>query len=151
MGNVIALWVNGDVVGVDAEITAHLVADIVLVVAVFIQNKIIGDAVAATVFHHVASRMGQVHTIDGKPQLFSHANRNQVVVITRAVIDVVNDGRFQIVEDVPRCIVADPVGVGGHVVEGDVAHVATGVLKGVSSAALRTLGHQDIHLGTLRK
>ena len=63
MGDVVTLWVDGDVIRIDAEVVTHFVADVCLVVAVFLQHEIVADAVAAAVFHHVAAGVFKVHAV----------------------------------------------------------------------------------------
>ena len=64
---------------------------------------------AAAVFHHVAACVLDVHAIHRDvPEVGKHA-RHVVVVRTRTVVDVVDDGRMSVLEDVPRTVVANPV------------------------------------------
>ena len=95
--------------------------------------------------------MGQVHAVDRESQLLSHINWNHVVVLARTVIYIVDDGRLQVVEDVPWTIIAHPIRIGRHIIISDVAHVTASILKSVSSTVLLALTHDNIHLSAFRQ
>ena len=136
-------------IGVDAEVVAHFVPDVGLVIVVFLEHQFVADAVAATVFHHVAARVGEVHAIHRDvPEVGEHL-RHVVVVRTVAVVFVVNDGRGAVLEDVPRTVVTNPVGIRGGVNEGDIAHVDAGVLETVLGAALVGRAYHTIHMAVV--
>ena len=136
---------------VDAEVVAHLVADISFIVVVFIQHEVIAHAVAATVFHHVAASVLEVHAVHGDlPKVGEHA-RNVIVVGARAVVDVVDDGGFTVLEDVPRAIVTHPIGVGRSVDEGHIAHVDTCALETVLGLVLLRGADDAIHHAVVGK
>ena len=151
MGDVIALRVDGDMVRINAQVLFHFCADIGLVVVVFGEDEVVADAIATAVFHHVASGMGQVHAIYGQALLLSHVDGYHVVVLTGTVVHIVDNGRFQVVENVPGCIVADPIRVCCHVLIADVVHVASGLLEGVSGTVFLTRGYDHIYLRAFRK
>ena len=155
VGDVFTLRVDGDMIGIDAQIVVHLLANRgfidTIIFHVFQKNKIIAHAVATTVFHHVATRVFKSHSIHRNlPEIGEHT-RDVVVVGTRTVVDIVDDGGVAVLKDVPRTIIAHPVGVGLRIDEGHIAHVDARTLETVLGLVLLIVAHNAIHHAIIRK
>ena len=121
-----------------------------IVLLVFLKHKVIAHAVAATIFHHVATRVFQSHSVHRNlPKIGEHL-RHIVVVGTGTVIDVVDDGGVAVFKDVPRTIVTDPIRVRLGVHEGDIAHVDACILESALGLALLRTAHDAIHHAVVR-
>ena len=111
MSDVVVLRVDGDVIVVDAEVGKHLRAHVLLVIVVLCNDQVVADGVSASVLHHVASSVYQVHAIEG----YTHEGRKsrgyRVVVLSRTVIHVVHNSGLLAGKDIPGAVVAHPVGI----------------------------------------
>ena len=123
MGNVLALGVDGDVVVIDAEVVEHLLAHVGLVIVVLFKDQFVANAVSASVLHHVASSVCQVHAIEGDIPERGKSLGYRIVFRSRAIIHVVYDSRSLAGKDIPGTEIAHPVGICCSVHKGDTIHV----------------------------
>ena len=136
VGDVVALWVDGDVIRIDAQVVAHFLTDIFFVIAVFLEHQLVAHTVTTAVFHHVAARMFKVHAVHGDVPEVGKYLRHVVIVGTGTIVAVIYNGGGTVFENVPRAIVANPIRIGGGVDKGDVVHVDTCVLEAALCTAL---------------
>ena len=149
VSNIVALRVDGDMIGIDAKILAHLLTHIGLVVAIFIQDKLIAHTVTAAVFHHVAAGMFQIHAVQWDvPKVGEHL-RHVVVVGTGTVVAIIDNGGITVFKDIPRTVVAHPVRIVRGIHKGDIAHIDTGILETVLCTALIGRTDDTIHMAVV--
>ena len=115
MSYILSLRVDGDMIRVDAEIIFHPLINLFFRNALrhtFFDDDVVGDAGTETVLHHIASGVNHLHAVDRDVPIFCKMTRKHVVVRSWTVVDVIDDGSFLALKDIPRPKVANPIRVG---------------------------------------